>query len=57
MKRMRMSDLKFSRKKQDNDDNRDTDKMSITESLTGILKDENLEALKAERIKEKYETV
>lgn len=57
MKRMRMSDLKFSRKKQDNDDNRDTEKMSVTESLTGILKDENLEALKAERIKEKYETV
>ena len=52
-----MSDSKFSHKKPDNDDNRDTDKMSITESLTGILKDENLEALKAERIKEKYETV
>lgn len=52
-----MSDSKFSHKKQDNDDNCDTDKMSVTESLTGILKDENLEALKAERIKEKYETV
>lgn len=57
MKRMRMSDLKFSHKKQDNDDNRDTDKMSVTESLAGILKDENLEALKAARIKEKYETI
>lgn len=52
-----MSDSKFSHKKQDNDDNCDTDKMSVTELLTGILKDENLEALKAERIKEKYETV
>lgn len=52
-----MSDSKFSHKKPDNDDNLDTDKMSVTESLTGILKDENLEALKAERIKEKYETV
>ena len=51
-----MNDSNFSQKKYD--DNRDTtDKMSVTESLTGILKDENLEALKAEIIKEKYETV
>lgn len=49
-----MSESKFSQKKQD--DNRATDKMSVTESLTGILKDENLEALKAERLKEKYGT-
>lgn len=52
-----MSESKFSQKKHDNDDNRDTDKMSVTELLTGVLKDENLEALKAEKMKEKYETV
>jgi len=58
MKRMRMNDANFGPKKQDGNANRGTtDKMSVTESLTGILKDENLEALKAERIKEKYETV
>ena len=50
-----MNDSNISQKK--HDDNRDTtDKMNVTESLTGILKDENLETLKAERIKEKYET-
>ena len=51
-----MNDSNVSQKKQD-DNRATTDKMSVTESLTGILKDENLEALKAERIKEKYETV
>lgn len=49
-----MSESKLSQKKQD--DNRVTDKMSLTESLAGILKDENLEALKVERLKEKYGT-
>lgn len=32
------------------------DERGITESLIGILKDENLDMLKAERLEEKYKT-
>ena len=33
-----------------------SDEQGITESLIGILKDENLDILKAERLEEKYKT-
>lgn len=43
-----MSEVEISQKQPDG--------KSVTESLTGILKEYDLDARKAERLKEKYET-
>ena len=51
-----MSDLEISRNKQTDSNNQKPDGKSVTESLTGILKEDDLDARKAERLKEKYET-
>ena len=51
-----MSDVEISRKKQTDSNNQQPDGKSVTESLTGILKEDDLDARKAERLKDKYET-
>ena len=51
-----MSDVEISRKKQTDSNNQKPDGKSVTESLTVILKEDDLDARKAERLKEKYET-
>ena len=43
-------------KKQTDSNNQKLDGKSVTESLTGILKEDDLDARKAKRLKEKYET-
>ena len=56
MRNLHMSDVEISRKKQTDSNNQKPDGKSVTESLTGILKEDDLDARKAERLKEKYET-
>ena len=51
-----MSDVEISRKKQTDSNNQKPDGKSVTESLTGILKEDDLDARTAERLTEKYET-
>ena len=51
-----MSDVEIIRKKQTDSNNQKPDGKSVTESLTGILKEDDLDARKAKRLKEKYET-
>lgn len=51
-----MSDVEISQKQQIDSNNQKPDGKSVTESLTGILKEDDLDARKAERLKEKYET-
>lgn len=50
-----MSGVEISQKKQTGSNNQKLDGKSVTESLTGILKEDDLDARKAERLKEKYE--
>ena len=52
-----MSDVKISRKEQSDSNNPEADEKSVTESLIGILNEDDLDARKAERLKEKYETM
>ena len=56
MSNLRMSDVEISQKKQTDSDNQKANEKSITESLIGILNEDDLDARKAERLKEKYET-
>lgn len=56
MKNLRMSDAKISQKEQTDSNNQKPNGKSVTESLTGILKEDDLDARKAEGLKEKYET-
>lgn len=51
-----MSDVEISQKKQTDSNNQEADERNITESLIGILNEDDLDARKAERLKEKYET-
>ena len=51
-----MSDMKISPQKQADGNNKEADVKSVTEFLTGILDEDDLDARKAERLKEKYET-
>ena len=51
-----MSDVEISPQKQTDSNNQKPDGKSVTESLTGILKEDNLDVRKAERLNEKYET-
>lgn len=51
-----MSDVEISQKNQSDSKNQKLDGKGVTESLTGILKEDDLDARKAERLKEKYET-
>jgi len=51
-----MSDVEISQKKQTDSNNQKLDRKGVTESLTGILKEDDLDARKAERLKEKYGT-
>lgn len=55
MRNLRMSGVEISQKKQTDSNNQKLDGKSVTESLTGILKEDDLDARKAERLKEKYE--
>lgn len=52
-----MSDVDISQKKQTDSNDQKPDGKSVTESLTGILKEDDLDLRKAERQKVKYETV
>ena len=56
MRNLRMSGVEISQKKQTDSNNQKLDGKSGTESLNGILKEDDLDARKAERLKEKYET-
>ena len=51
-----MSDVEISQKQQIDSNDQKPDGKSVTECLTGILKEDDLDARKAERLKEKYET-
>lgn len=51
-----MSDVKISQKEQTDSNNQKPNGKSVTESLTGILKEDDPDARKAEGLKEKYET-
>ena len=57
MRNLRMSDVEISQKKQTDSDNQKAHEKSITESLIGILNEDDLDARKAERLKKKYETM
>ena len=52
-----MSDVEISRKEQTDSNNQEADEKSVTESLIGILNEDDLDTRKAERLKEKYETM
>ena len=56
MRNLRMSDVKISQKEQTASNNQKPNGKSVTESLTGILKEDDPDARKAEGLKEKYET-
>ena len=56
MRNLRLSAVETSQKKQTDSNNQKLDGKSVTESLTGILKEDDLDARKAESLKEKYET-
>lgn len=56
MRNLHMSDVEISQKQQIDSNDQKPDGKSVTESLTGILKEDDLDARKAERLKEKYET-
>lgn len=51
-----MSEVEISQKQQIDSNDQKPDGKGVTESLTGILKEDDLDARKAERLKEKYET-
>ena len=56
MRNLHMSEVEISQKQQIDSNDQKPDGKSVTESLTGILKEDDLDARKAERLKEKYET-
>ena len=51
-----MSDMKIRQKQQTDSNNQGADEKSVTESLIGILSEDDLDVRKAKRLKEKYET-
>lgn len=51
-----MSEVKISQNEQTDNNNQKADEKSVTEALIGILSEDDLDARKAERLKEKYET-
>ena len=56
MRNLHMSEVEISQKQQIDSNDQKPDGKSVTESLTGILKEDDLDARKAKRLKEKYET-